>query len=70
MIYKLTAGRLLCGEVRDYLTEAKFKGADIEWIESKGWIERDFVVKGNDNHVKQIGMALNAWAARLREAEQ
>ncbi len=47
-------GILLCSEVRNALDLAKFNGFDIEYFESTGWIERDFIVKGNADHIKQL----------------
>lgn len=38
-------GRLLCGTVRDFLERVKFSGADIEWHESKGLLEREFTIR-------------------------
>jgi hypothetical protein len=50
----ITAGRLLWGQVRDCLKQAKFLGMDIEWIESSGWVERDFTIKGKPEDVRLI----------------
>jgi len=50
----ITAGRLLCSDVRDYLESRKFLGADIKWIEGKGFFERDFTVKGDDEEILKL----------------
>jgi hypothetical protein len=48
------AGRLLCGPIREYLKKAKFKGYDIDFHESRGWFEREFIVKGDLEHLKIV----------------
>lgn len=63
----ITAGRLICGFVRDALKQAKFKGFDIEWLESSGWIERTFTIKGNPQHVQTVVAAI---VKSIEEAER
>lgn len=60
-----TAGRLLCGEVRSFLDKCKFKGMDIEYLESSGWLERDFTIKGSDNDILAIHKSLKKWSESL-----
>jgi len=50
MTQQFTVGRLLCGRFRSMLNELKFVGHNIEWIESSGLIERNFLVRA-DNHI-------------------
>lgn len=59
---KFSAGRLLWGSIRDFLRECQFKGLEIEWIESSGFIERDFIIKGPSDTLITIKMALDKWA--------
>ncbi len=56
-----TVGRLLCGTIRQFLSECKFKGADIEWMESGGLIEHQFIVKGEDSAVRKIANAIKSY---------
>jgi len=62
MVYEFEAGVLLCGQIRDFLEECRFKGMDIQWREGKGWFERTWVIKGNDEHVRQVVRALHKWS--------
>ena len=59
---KFTAGRMLCGKVRSFLEQCKFKGMDIEYIESSGWVTRDFTIKGSDNDILTVHRSLAEWA--------
>jgi len=43
MVY--TAGLLLWGALRDHLRAYAFDGEQVEWIESRGWISREFRVR-------------------------
>ena len=65
MTYTYVAGRMLCGTLREYLDECKFKGMDIDYLEGKGWIERKFTIKGSDADVKRVGETINRWAAHI-----
>jgi hypothetical protein len=60
--FSFTAGRLLCGHVRDFLKESIFLGKDIEYLESSGWFERTFTIKGNAQDILEIKEAINEWA--------
>jgi hypothetical protein len=59
---KFTAGLLLYRPVRDFLRECEFKGMGIKWIESSGWIERDFTIKGSPDALMTVKLALDKWA--------
>ena len=62
---KLTVGRLLCGEVRYFLDSCKFKGMDIEYLESSGWVQREFIVKGSDQAILSINSSLVKWVKEI-----
>jgi len=64
--FSFTAGRLLCGHIRDFLASRKFAGMEIEWMESSGWLERTFTVKGRDEDVQLINRAIAKWKADNR----
>ncbi len=61
----LTVGRMLCGQVRDFLESCKFKGMDIEYLESSGWLERDFTVKGSNDDIIAVHQSFKDWMKRL-----
>lgn len=65
--FSIEVGRLLCGKVRDYLNAAKFKGAKIEWLESSGFLEREFTIKGDSGDVKAIERDFDEWFRRVNE---
>lgn len=62
-----TAGRLVCGHIRDMLNQAKFLWPDVSYYESSGWLERNFIIKGDAEHVAIIKRNLDGLFARLRE---
>ena len=62
-----TAGRLVCRHVRYFLEKCQFKGMDVTYMESSGWIEREFTIKGPDNDINHISQALSAYAKQLNE---
>ena len=41
-------GILFCGHVRNFLKETIFRGAEIEFFESSGWLERTFLTYTHD----------------------
>jgi len=43
---EFTVGRLLCRPVREYLERRKFMGWDIDWLEGRGLVQRDWIVRG------------------------
>lgn len=65
--YEFTVGRLLCGQIRDFLKQIQFTHGNIDWIESKGWIERTFIIKGNADTIKLIAERLKIWSEALGE---
>ena len=59
-----TAGRLLCGKIRSFLDQEIFKGRQIEYIESKGLLEREFTVMGSCEDIVYINACLYVWAKK------
>lgn len=57
-----SAGILLCGTVRSFLISCQFRGFEIEFIESTGWFERDFTVKGRISDIEIINQQVHNWA--------
>ena len=62
-----TVGRMLCGSVRDFLKETQFKGAAIDWIESSGWLERQFVIRGDFETLHKIRTQILQWAQEVNQ---
>jgi hypothetical protein len=63
---RFNVGRFLCGTVRDYLNSERFMGRSIEFIESSGFLERTFTVRGKQEDVERVML----WMDRLRAADQ
>jgi hypothetical protein len=40
----MTVGRLCWKPLRDYLRKEQFMGHDVKWVESSGWLEREFTI--------------------------
>ena len=58
-----TVGRLLCKTVRQNLDKAKFMGRNLDYIESKGWLESEFTVRGDEAAIR----AVRDYVTRLHE---
>lgn len=58
---KFQCGRLLCGAVRDFLNECKFKSADIDFIETSGFFDRTFIIKGKLEILKAVKKTITNW---------
>jgi len=58
---ELTAGRLLCRPIREYLNRAQFLGTPIEYIEGGGLFEHTFTIKGPDDAVRRIVADIKSW---------
>ena len=54
-------GILLCRSLRDFLKRCKFIGYNIEWLESSGWFEHTFTIKGDDSHIDRIVETIRQW---------
>lgn len=61
---EFVVGRLVCRRVRDFLSRTRFEGFDIQWWESSGLLEREFVVRGPKSAVDYVERTLKRWAAR------
>ena len=61
----IEVGRLLCGQVRHFLKTCRFKGIDIMFLESDGWIERDFIISGTSEDLKVVKRSLDVWMEAL-----
>lgn len=59
--FNFTAGILLCGKIRDYLEARRFEGMDIEWREGLGWIEREWIVRGETSDIVRVHREIMAW---------
>lgn len=59
--FTMDVGRLYWNTVRDYLTQQRFYGAEVTWIESSGWVERAFTIKGP----AYIATYLRRWATQV-----
>lgn len=58
VIARVVAGILIRGRVRALLEREKFAGRDIEWLESKGFLESIFTIKGDDRDVRTVYQTL------------
>ena len=58
LIARVEAGLLIRGRVRALLEREKFSGRAIEWIESKGFLESLFTIKGDETDVELVYQAL------------
>lgn len=59
--FQLSAGRLLWNHLREMLDSEIFLGAKIEYLEGKGFFERTFVVKGDENDVNRVYQRVDHW---------
>lgn len=58
-----SAGRLYWGAVRDAVSRCKFDGYEIEMWEGRGFLSRDFRIKGDAEAVT----AIHEWLKRMEE---
>ena len=66
---EITVGRLLCGKVRSYLDACKFKGWDVNYLESSGLLERDFVIIGSASAMSSVHKDLNDWMKAMEVSD-
>lgn len=59
---KFEVGALLRGEVRRFLTKAKFLGKLDDWVEIKSFLTSEFILK---NAVSDVKADLRDWFRRL-----
>ena len=64
-----TVGRLLAGQVRDFLKAMKWRGYDIDWLEDSGWIERTFTIRYSAESNAVLRDALTTWKHRIENAK-
>ena len=50
----ITVSALYFGAVRAYLRRFKFIRPEIEFYESSGWFQREFIVRGPEVYVRRI----------------
>jgi hypothetical protein len=67
---ELTVGRLLCGSLRDELNRMKFEGHNIDFWESSGFFQRDFVIKGDEKSLRLLDAGLMDWQERLQKCQK
>ena len=60
--FSFVAGALLRGSVRNALRSAKFQGLKIDWMENKGLIDSEFLVKGKAEDVLKFKNWLEQYA--------
>lgn len=60
-----TLGRLHWGSFRFYLKRLQFIGGDVQWIESPGWIEREFTVRGDQSAISQVSRDVRRWVGDM-----
>lgn len=65
MILTFIAGRLLCGQIREYLEARKFEGYTIRWREGRGWFEREWIIRGDPEDVRKVQRDLKKWSREL-----
>jgi hypothetical protein len=59
-VVRFDVGRVMCGQVRTFLESEKFRGRNIQWLESGGWLSHLFTVKGDAQDVIEISRQLEA----------
>ena len=65
----MEVGILLCRQVRDYLESCRWHGADIEWREGRGWIDRQWEIRGAPSDMQRIAHDLRRWASEMDASE-
>jgi hypothetical protein len=58
-----TVGIALCAHARDFLKKLQFVGYDITWIESSGFLERTFIIKGSDEGLQKVKAQFDEWGS-------
>jgi len=60
-VFQLECGRLLCRSLREMLDSEIFMGANIEYMEGKGFFSRIFVVRGKPVDVNRVYNRVDTW---------
>lgn len=58
---QFTTGILIRRNVRNFLDEAIFSGYDFTYLETKGFIESTFTLKGNPQDINKVAYMLNSY---------
>lgn len=66
-VFTFNAGRLVCGQVRDFLEGLQFEGKLIEWREGRGWFTRNFIVKGKAEAVARVRQVIKRWTEETQD---
>ena len=64
-IFTVELGRLHWGSFRSYLKKLQFMRYNVEWIESPGWIEREFTIRGDRRAIQQVVADIKRWVAEM-----
>ena len=67
---RFSFGRLHWREVRHFLQTAQLEWPDIQFVESDGWLARDFAVFGPTEKVEAIRRSVGTYCDRLDEAKR
>ena len=59
--FYFTVGIMFCGKIREFLESCRFKGMDIEWREGRGWIEREWIIRGASDDVLATNRTIIQW---------
>lgn len=62
---EFTVGRLACGPIHRFLEKCKFKGLKIEFMESSGFLQRNFIVKGDAYTLNSIAHSIKEWSKEI-----
>ncbi len=62
---RYTVGLGLWRQMRHFLKSCQFRDVPITWIESPGWLEREFTIKGDPPILRVIQRDLDGWVAQL-----
>jgi hypothetical protein len=56
---EIEVGRLFWTQVRAFLNKCIFLDMEISFMESAGFFERDFTIRGNTQHINMVKDALD-----------
>lgn len=68
--FTIIVGLLHFSKVRDYLNQCKFIGRNIDWIESSGWIDRTFTIRGTSPDIDIVLKEFQHWVFTTSEPKQ
>lgn len=64
--FRFECGRLLCGQIREFLKDQIFMGKKIQYRESSGFVTRTFTIVGNADDITEIGGAIESFCEHGR----